>query len=66
MDFSSKLNQINADLAHRHIALRIEQRGIWLNLRGPLPSKEDEGILKSQRISLHITSNEEGLEGLLR
>tara|TARA_Y100001978_G_scaffold201417_1_gene219720 strand:+ start:965 stop:2092 length:1128 start_codon:yes stop_codon:yes gene_type:complete len=41
--------------------LKIEKRGGKLNIRGSLPSKENQDILKIQRISLGINADERGL-----
>ncbi len=61
MDFKRNLDQINNDLACKDIRLRLEKRGEKLNLRGPLPSKELQGVIKTQRISLGLPANTKGL-----
>ena len=62
MDLSCELSKINKDLASQGVKLRIEQRRQLLNLRGPLPCPETKGRLKSQRISLHLNADQEGLK----
>ena len=62
MEFKNKLNAINHGLAGSGISLRIEQRGQRLNLRGPLPSRSQTGATKTQRISLKLTADQEGLK----
>ena len=62
MDLSSELININHALAGSGINLRIEQRGRWLNLRGPLPCRKGTGPIKSQRISLQIEAEQQGLK----
>ncbi|HGY5539567.1 MAG TPA: hypothetical protein ACN46Y_04590 [Prochlorococcus sp.] len=62
MDLSSELININRALAGSGINLRIEQRGRWLNLRGPLPCRKGTGPIKSQRISLQIEAEQQGLK----
>ncbi|HGY5535564.1 MAG: site-specific integrase [Prochlorococcus sp.] len=62
MDLSNELININRALACSGINLRIEQRGRWLNLRGPLPCRKGTGTIKSQRISLQIKAEQQGLK----
>ena len=54
MNISNKLSQLNEGLARRDISLRIERRGEWLNLRGPLPCNGSPGKKRTQRISLGL------------
>ncbi len=62
MSISAKLKQVNLELANQGIALRIEQRGEYLNLRGPLPEKGDSETFKIQRLSLQLEATERGLQ----
>ena len=62
MSLNNQLKDINQRLANNGIKIRIERRGNQLNLRGPLPCKEHQAILKPQRISLKLPANEEGLK----
>ena len=62
MDLTSELAKINQDLASKGIKLRIEQRNNLLNLRGQLPCLATKGLSSSQRISLRINADQEGLE----
>ena len=62
MNLSNELAKINKGLATEGIKLRVEQRKELLNLRGPLPSPTTKGILKNQRISLHLHADSKGLE----
>ncbi len=61
MNFTDELLKINQELASKGISLRIERRRELLNLRGPLPSRSQKEIYKTQRISLHIQAHQEGL-----
>lgn len=61
MELSCELITTNKSLASRGIALRIEQRGQVLNLRGPLPCQNEVQSLKTQRISLSLAANSDGL-----
>ncbi len=62
MDENQKLLAINQKLASKGIKLRIEKRGKYLNIRGPLPDKEYPTLSKVQRISLKLPLNIDGLE----
>ncbi len=62
MDLSKDLIKINQNLATRDICLRIEQRGHRLNIRGPLPSRKQEGTTQNQRISLSLNADLKGLK----
>ena len=61
MNLSSEIDEINNGLATKGIKMRLENRGKYLNLRGPLPSKENKDQIKIQRISLGLPANIEGL-----
>ncbi|MFL0789454.1 MAG: site-specific integrase [Prochlorococcus sp.] len=61
MDLSSDLISRNQSLANSGIALRIEQRGQRLNLRGPLPPRSGSGRATSQRLSLGLPADQEGM-----
>ena len=61
MNLCHQLTEINQDLASKGIRLRIEQRKELLNLRGPLPCPKEQGLLRSQRISLHLNADLNGL-----
>ena len=61
MDFDNELINTNKSLAVTGIKLRIERRGKKLNIRGPLPSRKSTEDIKSQRISLNIQADIEGL-----
>ena len=62
MNLSKQLAEINQALADKAIRLRIEQRKELLNLRGPLPCPKKQGLIRHQRISLHIKADLEGLQ----
>ncbi len=62
MDLIHELRKTNQGLADRGIRLRIEQRGSRLNLRGPLPCKSKESLIRTQRLNLGLTANQDGLE----
>ncbi len=62
MDLSADLTTINASLQAEGCRLRIEQRGQRLNLRGPLPCRTTEGKQRTQRLSLGLSANHDGLE----
>ena len=57
MDLDNNLTIINKELSSKGIKLRIEQRGERLSLRGPLPSKVNQGVLHVQRIPLQLKAN---------
>tara|TARA_B100001250_G_scaffold413070_1_gene446008 strand:+ start:1062 stop:2237 length:1176 start_codon:yes stop_codon:yes gene_type:complete len=59
---NNHLININDSLASKGSKLRIEQRGCKLNIRGPLPCKTFPGEVKTQRISLGLPTNAEGLK----
>ena len=62
MDLRNSLNALNAQLAVQGTRLRIEQRGQSLNLRGPLPLREETSTPKVQRISLGLRADAAGLQ----
>ena len=62
MDLRNSLNALNAQLAVQGTRLRIEQRGQSLNLRGPLPLREETSKTKVQRISLGLRADAAGLQ----
>ena len=62
MNIIHEISIINAQFAERGCKLKIEKRGAKLNIRGALPSKENENILKVQRISLGIAADLLGLK----
>ena len=57
MDLRNSLNALNAQLAVQGTRLRIEQRGQSLNLRGPLPLRDEPSKTKVQRISLGLRAD---------
>ena len=62
MNINSAIKNINKELSSKGIKLRIERRGNNLNLRGPLPSKENTNLIQSQRISLNLIADSDGLK----
>ncbi len=62
MNIIHEINTINQKFANQGCKLKIEKRGEKLNIRGSLPSKENENIKKVQRISLGLTADKLGLE----
>ncbi len=62
MNFNNQLSNLNQKLSSSGAKLRIEQRGHRLCLRGPLPSQKNHEKLKTQRISLGLPSDPEGLK----
>tara|TARA_Y100001968_G_scaffold333014_1_gene393615 strand:- start:2605 stop:3762 length:1158 start_codon:yes stop_codon:yes gene_type:complete len=62
MDLNNELKDINRNLSEDGIKIRIESRGKYLNLRGPLPCRKQKGKLTLQRISLQLPANQEGLK----
>ena len=62
MNIAAKLLKINQELASKGISLRIEQRRHLLNLRGPLPSRTQKETFKTQRISLRLPAQPEGIQ----
>ena len=61
MDLSVDLARINASLAAEGIRLRLEQRGRKLNLRGPLPCRQTPHTTRTQRLSLGLPADAQGL-----
>ena len=61
MNIYNEIESTNNNLASKGIKIRIEKRGRILNFRGPLPSKTKESKIISQRISLNLPANLEGL-----
>ena len=62
MNLKSDLLKLNHQLSKNGMKLKIEQRGSTLNLRGPLPSREEKDKLKNQRIALGLNADTLGLE----
>ena len=62
MNITAELLKINQELASKGISLRIEQRRQLLNIRGPLPSRTQKETYKTQRISLHLPAQQEGVK----
>ncbi len=62
MDLRNSLNVLNKQLAVQGTRLRIEQRGQTLNIRGPLPLRDDPSTFKVQRISLGLQADATGLQ----
>ena len=62
MNINQEINDVNDKFATKGSKLRIEKRGDKLNIRGPLPLKEDKKNFKIQRISLGIKADIYGLE----
>jgi len=62
MDENQKLKDINQEIESKGINLRIERRGKVLNIRGSLPDKKSPSLSKSQRISLKLPYDINGLE----
>ena len=61
MDLRCALGELNQRLAQQGTRLRLEQRGQRLNLRGPLPDRQDPHADKIQRISLGFDADRQGL-----
>tara|TARA_Y100001970_G_scaffold294247_1_gene449104 strand:+ start:546 stop:1709 length:1164 start_codon:yes stop_codon:yes gene_type:complete len=61
MNLLSQISEINQKMSNSGINLKIEQRGKRLNLRGKLPSQENNKIFKTQRISLGLKADREGI-----
>ena len=61
MNLRSALDELNARLAAEGIGLRVEQRGEKLNLRGRLPDRRNPSLQRTQRLSLGLTADAEGL-----
>ena len=62
MNVINEINNVNDKFATQGSKLKIEKRGDKLNIRGSLPSKEDQNSFKIQRISLGLNANFSGLE----
>ena len=62
MNVIQEINNVNDKFATQGSKLKIEKRGEKLNIRGSLPSKEDNNYFKIQRISLGIKADISGLE----
>ena len=61
MNIIHEINLINKKFLIKGSKLKIEKRGGKLNIRGSLPSKENQSIQKIQRISLGIDADNYGL-----
>ena len=55
------LRSRNGGLAAAGVRLRLERRGRWLGVRGPLPCRSGGGELKVQRLSLGLPASAAGL-----
>ncbi len=62
MTIFNELNDINKNFSNKGIKMRIEKRGNLLNFRGPLPCKANNDLIRTQRISLNLPANLEGLK----
>ena len=62
MNVIQEINNVNHKFANQGSKLKIEKRGEKLNIRGSLPSKEDNKNYKIQRISLGLKADISGLE----
>ena len=62
MNVIQEINNVNDKFATQGSKLRIEKRGEKLNIRGSLPSKDDNNNFKVQRISLGLNADISGLE----
>ena len=62
MNIIHEISSINEKFSTNGSKLRIEKRGCKLNIRGRLPSKNNENISKVQRISLGINADLAGLK----
>ncbi len=62
MNVIQEINNVNDKFANQGSKLKIEKRGEKLNIRGSLPSKEDNNNYKIQRISLGLKADISGLE----
>ena len=62
MNVIQEINHVNDKFATQGSKLKIEKRGEKLNIRGSLPSKEDNNNFKIQRISLGLKADISGLE----
>ena len=61
MDLNKKIIELNHYFSTQGIKVRIERRGDKLNFRGPLPCRNKQQVIKSQRISLNLSADQEGL-----
>ena len=64
-DLAVRLADQNALLAAAGVSLRLELRGPWIGLRGPLPCRRGGDGLVVQRISLGQPATEAGLVAAL-
>ena len=62
MNIIHEISSINERFSNKSSKLRIEKRGGKLNIRGKLPSKNNENISKVQRISLGLNADLLGLK----
>ena len=62
MNVIQEINNINDKFATQGSKLRIEKRGDKLNIRGSLPSKNNNKNFSVQRISLGLKADFNGLE----
>ena len=62
MNVIQEINNVNDKFATQGSKLKIENRGEKLNIRGSLPSKENNNNFKIQRISLGLKADISGLE----
>ncbi len=62
MNFDTALSATNAALAQEGIRLRVERRGQKLNLRGRLPCRQQPNKWKTQRLSLGLLADTNGLK----
>ena len=62
MNVIQEINNVNDKFATQGSKLKIEKRGEKLNIRGSLPSKEDNNNFKIQRISLGLKADISGVE----
>ena len=62
MNIIHEISSINEKFSTKGSKLRIEKRGGKLNIRGRLPSKDNENISRIQRISLGLNADLIGLK----
>ena len=62
MNINHEISTFNDKFATTGSKLKIELRGEKLNIRGPLPSKNNKNISKVQRISLGLKANSLGFK----
>ena len=62
MNIIHEISSINEKFSTKGSKLRIEKRGGKLNIRGRLPSKDNENISRIQRISLGLNADLLGLK----